>query len=143
MGELPGLKVVQSSIDGYGVIAVRNFAAGEVVAEVDGILLHEDEDFDDTYALILDEEWFFDMLDQTRWVNHSCDPNCEIEGEYAGPEDSWACITAIRPIRAGEEITYDYGFPAELAEPCRCGASNCRGYIVDPEELPRLARTRA
>lgn len=143
MPGLPGLKVIQSSIDGYGVIAERDFAEGEVLAEVDGILRHEDQEFDDTYSLLLEKGWLLDMVDQNRWINHSCDPNCEVEAEYEGPEDSWACITAIRPIRAGEEITYDYCFSAELAEPCRCGASICRGYIVDPDELSRVAKTRS
>ena len=44
---------------------------------------------------------------------------------------------ALRDIPVGEEITYDYGFAAEVAEPCACGAGGCRGLIVDdsPENL--------
>jgi uncharacterized protein len=136
MPPLPGLRVVRSSIHGYGVIATRDIAPGEVIAIVDGVLWHADDDLDDTYSLWLGDDWFYDMLDQTRWVNHSCDPNGEVE---AGVEDGgWARIVAIRPIRAGDEITYDYGFTADIAEPCRCGAGACRGYIIDPEELPLL-----
>jgi uncharacterized protein len=78
------------------------------------------------------------MVDQTRWINHSCDPNAEVE---AGLEDGgWARIVAIRPIAAGDELTYDYGFTADVAEPCACGARHCRGFIVDAEELPRLLK---
>jgi hypothetical protein len=138
MGALNGLRVVRSSIHGYGVVAARDFGAGEVLAEVDGALWHSDEDLDDCYSLWLGDDWFLDMLDQTRWINHSCDPNGEVE---AGIEDGgWARIVALRPIRAGEEITYDYGFTADIAEPCSCGARACRGYIVDVDELPLLAQ---
>ena len=39
-----------------------------------------------------------------------------------------------------EEITYDYAFVADVAEPCRCGAAACRGVIVDddPDNLALL-----
>ena len=45
---------------------------------------------------------------------------------------------ALRDIPPGEELTYDYAFGAEVAEPCHCGAGNCRGVIVDPDELDQL-----
>jgi SET domain-containing protein len=145
MPPIAGLRVVNSGIHGYGVIAERDFAPGEVVAAVDGLPWNAElEDRDDRYSLWLDDEWYFDMLDQTRWINHSCAPNCEIEGDIR-PDGSnpWAHVVALRPIRAGEEITYDYGFSAELAEPCSCGAPTCRRWIVDEDELPRLLEMQA
>src|SRR5262249_28183660 len=72
MAALPGLRVVRSSIHGYGVVATRDFAVGEVLAVVDGVLWHADEELDDRYSLWLGDDWFLDMLDQTRWINHSC-----------------------------------------------------------------------
>jgi len=139
MPPLPGLRVVRSSIHGYGVVATRDFASGELVAEVDGVLWREAQGCDDTYSLWLAEGVYFDMVDQTRWINHSCEPNSQIEGEAEG-DTAWARIVAIRPIRAGEEITYDYAFPAELAEPCGCGAPSCRKFIVAAEEIAELGR---
>ena len=144
MPQLPGLKVVHSAIHGYGVVATRDFAPGEVIAWVDGVLYREKEIPDDTYALWVDEGWYLDMVDQTRWINHSCDPNGEIEAELDGEGGAWARIVAIRPIVAGQEITYDYAFPAEFAERCSCGAPGCRSWIVDVDDLGRLsARIRA
>ncbi len=72
-----------------------------------------------------------------RFANHSCDPNCEtdcIRGRI------W--ITALREIKKGEEITYDYGYDLchFLDHPCRCGAGNCPGYIVRQDQWPKLAR---
>jgi hypothetical protein len=47
---------------------------------------------------------------------------------------------ARREIAIGEEITYDYAFVADVAEPCCCGTPICRGVIVDddPANLARL-----
>ena len=138
MPKLAGLRVVQSGIHGYGVVATGGFAAGDVLAEIDGVLWNSaDEDRDDTYSLWMGGDWLLDMVDQTRFINHSCEPNAEIEGEIVDG-GFWARVVALRPIRAGEEITYDYGFEADIAEPCHCGAPSCRGFIVDAEELPKL-----
>jgi hypothetical protein len=143
---LDGLRVVQSSIHGYGVLAARSFRAGEVVCFGDGVLYDADDDFDDTYALVLDgkhgEQVLWDLVDQTRWFNHSCDPNTEVLSRWDGDGDRViAWWVAARDIAPGEEITYDYAFTAEVAEPCACGAANCRGVIVDPDpnEVGRLA----
>lgn len=72
-----------------------------------------------------------------RFVNHSCAPNCRtdvVRGRI------W--IVARRDIAAGEELSYDYGFP--LAEwrhhPCRCGAPRCAGFIVGNDQRWRLRR---
>lgn len=109
-----------------------------MVAEVEGILYREEDLGDDTYCLWVEEGSYFDMVDQTRWINHSCDANAEIEAELDGKGGAWAKVIAYRAIRAGEEITYDYGFPEELAERCLCGTANCAGWIVDRDELPQL-----
>jgi uncharacterized protein len=68
-----------------------------------------------------------------RWINHSCDPNCE-----AIEEDDCIFIYATRNIQAGEELLYDYAM--EIDEPvtkaskekfaCHCRASNCRGTML-------------
>lgn len=134
MPRIPGLKVVRSSIDGYGVIAERPFADGELIAEVDGVAWRLGEDVDDRYSLKITDEVFFDMVDQTRWINHCCDPNADVEAGLDEKGHPWARIVAIRDIAQGEEIAYDYAFPAELAEPCRCGSPDCRGQIIEADE---------
>jgi hypothetical protein len=136
MPRISGLKVIRSPIDGYGVVATRPFAAGELVADVDGVAWRDGDGVDDRYSLFIDEGLYFDMVDQTRWINHSCDPNAGLDVGVR-PEDGavWARILARRPIAVGEEISYDYAFPAHLAEPCRCGSPRCRGQIIDEDEL--------
>jgi hypothetical protein len=143
---------VKSSIHGYGGVATRSYKAGDIVCFGDGVLYRPDDDFDDTYSLILQPEdthghgvLFWDLVDQTRWFNHSCEPNTEVLGDYDPARGATIGVrawwVALRDIAAGEEITYDYGFAAEVAEPCGCGSAACRGVIVedDADELAKLA----
>ena len=134
------LRVVRSVIDGYGVVATRPFAAGELIADVDGVAWRDGDGVDDRYSLWIDDGLYFDMVDQTRWINHSCDPNAGLEMGVSEAGAVWAKIVARRAISIGDEISYDYAFPAPLAEPCRCGSPRCRGMIIDEDEMPaRLA----
>jgi uncharacterized protein len=74
-----------------------------------------------------------------RHVNHSCDPNADsdvIRGKI------W--IIAIKDIKAGEEITYNYGYDfieEEYTEhPCRCGTKRCVGFILHKDVWPQLRK---
>lgn len=146
MPPLHGLRVVLSKIHGYGVVAMRPFAKGEIICFGDGVLYQEDDEFDDEYALILhnpdgDElpPVYYDLADQTRWINHSCHPNSEIDSEWdpaAQIMTTW--WVAVRDIKLGEEIAYDYAFSAHLAVPCNCHTEACRGLIVDEDELDEV-----
>jgi SET domain-containing protein len=68
-----------------------------------------------------------------RFINHSCDPNCE-----AVEEDDRIFIEALRDIERGEELVYDYAYEREgrmrpewkRLYACRCGAKKCRGMIL-------------
>jgi SET domain len=143
-----GLKVIRSNIHGYGVIATRSFAKGERLLVGEGIVYDEDADFDDTYALVFDGDImqpptdasvFYDLVCQARWINHSCDPNTQVDSSWdhalAHPVAWW---TAQRDIAVGEELTYDYAFAPEVAEPCGCGAALCRGVIVDADCVDQI-----
>ncbi len=135
---LTNIRVFRSPVHGYGVIAKENIDAGEVIADVEGVLRLGNDLGDDTYCLWIDDDHYFDMVDQTRWINHSCDPNALVEAELDGKGGAWARIIALRPIRAGEEIAYHYAFAPHLAEPCACGTQECMGWIVDPDGIPEL-----
>ena len=72
-----------------------------------------------------------------KWINHSCDPNCEtdiIKGHV------W--IIAIKDIKKREEITYDYGYDLDNYKdhPCRCDSKNCLGYIVSEDHKSKLKK---
>lgn len=74
------------------------------------------------------------------FINHSCDPNCETD-----EIDDRVWIIAIRDIKAGEELTYDYmlydGAEDDPA-PCYCSSKNCRGTMYSPEEIRRQKRQK-
>jgi SET domain-containing protein len=131
MPPLTGLQVVRSRIHGYGVVSTRPFAAGEVIADVDGVALRLEDVVDDEYCLWVTDELYFDMVDQTRWINHSCSPNAEVQTDVDDQGTVSARIVALREIAPGEEISYDYEFSVEHAIPCHCASPQCRGMIID------------
>ncbi|CAL1543821.1 unnamed protein product, partial [Lymnaea stagnalis] len=65
----------------------------------------------------------------SRFINHSCDPNCETQKWTVNGELRVGFFTR-KEIKKGEELTFDYQFE-HYGEPqkCYCGADNCRGYI--------------
>lgn len=86
------------------------------------------------YCLHLDGGLVIDghrMGGDGRFVNHSCQPNCEMQKWSVNGQFRMA-LFALRDIEPGEELTYDYNFslfnPAEGQE-CKCGSENCRGVI--------------
>jgi SET domain-containing protein len=60
-------------------------------------------------------------------------------------------IETLRPLRAGEELTYDYGIVLEerltprlkAIWACRCGAPRCTGTLLKPKRKPAAARKQA
>ena len=70
-----------------------------------------------------------------KYINHSCDPNCETD-----IIKSHIWILALRDIKKGEELGYNYGYDLDDFEdhPCKCGSKNCVGYIVDEDHWPKL-----
>jgi hypothetical protein len=59
------------------------------------------------------------------YINHSCEPNTYLRRAHRRVE-----FYSLRRLRAGEELTCDYGETHHDGKlPCRCGAPNCRGYI--------------
>lgn len=140
----PRFVVRRSSIHGKGVFARQLIKKGETVIRYRGVLVSEaeaDRTYPDddakpahTFLFLLSSGMVIDgnhAGNSGRWINHSCDPNCETEED----EDGRVFITALRNIRAGEELTYDYNLV--LDEPltgalreryrCLCGTDECRG----------------
>ncbi|HET6613356.1 MAG TPA: SET domain-containing protein-lysine N-methyltransferase [Kofleriaceae bacterium] len=150
MPPISGLKVIRSPIHGYGVITLRPVTEGDIIVYGDGFLYRESDDFDDEYSLILPPyednadgsegaPMYLDLTDQTRWINHSCDPNTEVDtGWNKKTKTASAWWVALRDIAAGEELFYDYAFSAHLAMPCNCKSDRCRGVIVDEDEIDEV-----
>ena len=143
------IQVRRSGVHGKGVFAVQDIAEGENVIEYVGEVItwqeaqdrhpHDPSDPNHTFYFHVDEDRVIDALyggNSSRWINHSCDPNCE-----ADEEGGRVFIKALRNIRAGEELNYDYGLiidepytqKLKAEYPCWCGAKRCRGTLLAPK----------
>ena len=145
-----------SPIHGNGVFATADIAKGERVIRYKGALRSHDEvdeeygDIDEdghTFLFTLNDDYVIDAnvkANIARWINHSCDPNCEAvveEDDKGRPHKDKVFIEAIRDIKAGEELTYNYGIVLEERHTpklkklwgCRCGAPNCTGTMLQPK----------
>ena len=130
------LRVAETHV-GRGVFARRLLRTGLILAEVGGQIL-DDHPEDSSYVMELPSGRLLDPAAPLRFVNHSCDPNCELfywEEDDREIQEDRLWLQTIRPIAAGEELSIDYAWPADAAIPCRCRTPNCRGWIVDPAEL--------
>ena len=140
-------KVKKSNIDKRGLYASKNIKTGEKIIEYVGKLISKKEaqqnsKFDnnkDIYLFNINEKWDLDgdwSYNTARLINHSCKPNCEVDGEGL---KLW--ISSLTEIKKGEELTYDYGFgyDADYKQfPCKCRSENCCGYIVREESRWRI-----
>ncbi len=144
------IQVRRSGVHGKGVFALQDIAEGETIIEYVGEIIswdeaqdrhpHDPSDPNHTFYFHVDEDRVIDALyggNSSRWINHSCDPNCE-----ADEEGGRVFIKALRNIQAGEELNYDYGLiidepytkKLKAEYPCWCGAKSCRGTLLAPKD---------
>jgi len=128
---------------GKGLFARRQFRKGQTIGEAVGKLI-ESEDYDSRHCVEISDNMVLEPAAPFRYLNHSCEPNCELfswEPDEDGDESHRVFVQAMRTIRAGEELTIDYAWQADAAIPCLCSATNCRGWIVDINELHKVRRS--
>ena len=142
-------KIKKSNIDKKGLCASKDIKEGTKIINYIGKIIskketEENTKFDnekDIYLFNLNSRYDLDgdfKFNTARLINHSCDPNCEVEGVGL---KLW--ISAIKNIKKGEELTYDYGFSYDKDYkqfPCKCGKQNCAGYIVRSGSRWRIKR---
>jgi SET domain-containing protein len=124
-----------SAIHGTGVFARADISAEARVIEYIGERISKDESLrrrqvDNFFIFIVTDEFDIDGVvdwNPARFINHSCEPNCE-----ARQEDERIWIIALRDIRSGEELTFNYGYDLQDYEehPCHCGAPGCVGFMI-------------
>lgn len=139
-----------SGIHGRGGFARSDIPAETPVIEYIGERITKEESLrrceaDNPFIFSLDDNSDLDGgvdWNPARFLNHSCSPNCEAQTEE-GDDHIW--IVALRDIKAGEELTFNYNYDLEdyKSHPCRCGAANCVGYMVAEEFFDHVRRASA
>ena len=151
------IRVRRSRLHGRGVFALRRIRKGTRIIEYLGDrVTHHEADRRYSHKPVEDNHTFLFIVDRStvidggasgndaRYINHSCDPNCE-----SLIEDRRVFIEAIRTIQPGDELTYDYQIGRDKEDPpnvdeiyaCRCGAGSCRGSMLWPPR--RKSRPKA
>jgi len=117
----------KSALHGDGVFAVEAIRKGTRIIDYDGELIrsHDSDQREDEYyargeiwVFRVNRAWSRDANvggNVARFINHACEPNC-----YFEVTDKTIWIRALRDIKRGEELTYDYKTTGERRIPCRC-----------------------
>jgi hypothetical protein len=136
-----GVRVAGSSI-GRGVFALQSFGPHETIGRMTGRTFC-DPDYGSDYCVDLGDDLSLEPAAPFRYLNHSCQPNCVLINVRAWnarrrtmERQIW--VQSLQPIALGDELTIDYGWPAEAAIPCTCGSRRCRGWIVAKNQRDRL-----
>lgn len=133
------IQIVKSSIEGKGIVSTVNLKRGDFVGYIKGPIKHKiNKGAKDSEAnpdwVGFKENYWIDPLPPFKYINHSCEPNCGITGTKT--------VCAIKSIKAGEELTFDYSTSEidtswELDYTCKCGSRSCRKKIHSIQSLNR------
>ena len=133
---------IQETPVGKGVFAERSYPVGAVIGEITGDVIRYSDGSD--YSFEIDEETQLEPYPPFRYLNHSCEPNCEFDWieDPICDDELVLFVIALRDVHSGEELTIDYNWPVSCAIPCRCGSRTCRGWIVSRDEVDSLDSLR-
>jgi SET domain-containing protein len=118
---------IKRSNTGLGLFALIPIPKGKRIIEYTGPLISNEvvEISYGKYFFGVNTKWSIDGSPRNniaRYINHSCRPNCEalVSGRRV-----W--IWSKKNIRAGEEITYDYGkeYFEDVIKPIGCKCEKC------------------
>ena len=134
------LLVRQSPVHGTGLFATRQISEGERLIEYQGKRIEwkamEDTGSGHTFLMGLSDGRVIDggiRGSRARYLNHSCDPNCEIY-----ETDGRVFVYSRRAVGAGEELTLDYQLQVDgritasvrRRYACRCESPKCRKTML-------------
>lgn len=103
-----------------------------------------------TFLFTLNDRWIIDGNvdgNDARWFNHSCVPNCipYLHEHRSDHSKDRVVIETLRDVKAGEELSYDYGICFDVRHTvrlkkiwaCRCGSPTCSGTMLKPKSHVR------
>lgn len=142
---------------GFGCKATGDILDGSLIIEYIGEVINDEEmetrmrnqreftpNDHDFYIMQLDNGLYVDGKhkgNDSRFINHSCDPNCELERWVVNGKMRIG-IFAIRDIVKGEPLSYDYQFDTKevAAFKCYCGTALCRGSMAPRDKSQRTVK---
>ncbi|OGM15356.1 hypothetical protein A2V56_03235 [Candidatus Woesebacteria bacterium RBG_19FT_COMBO_42_9] len=134
-----------SKIQGKGVYALENIKKGEIVLEINDSHAVKDPSKLTKYQHEYECDYLADgkivlMQPPERHINHSCDSST-----YVKTIEGKRKVFAMKDIKKGDEITYDYSINGynDGTFDCHCGSKNCRGvYQGNFFKLPKDLQIR-
>lgn len=135
------LEVKDTEKYGKGIFATKDIAAGDTLIVMGGYIIDIEaennlDEFQIDKPIEISDEFSFcpqqpsdmDLMPQ-HYVNHSCEPNTGFKGSNF--------MVAMRDIKAGEEILYDYAMIIAsnpdsenyFEMECTCGTTSCRKVV--------------
>ena len=137
------LEVRQSVIHGTGGYARKDISSGTRIIEYVGERIDKIEsakrcEAENAYIFTIDDDCDLDgnvAWNPAKFINHSCAPNCEAEWD-----EGRIFINAIRDLKQGEELTFNYGFDLEEYHEhiCQCRTPDCVGFMVAEEHFDHV-----
>ncbi|KAJ0599238.1 putative [histone H3]-lysine(4) N-trimethyltransferase transcription regulator SET family [Helianthus annuus] len=146
------IKIVSTKHCGWGVEAAESIKKGEFIIEYVGEVISDAlceqrlwdmkyKGLKNFYMCEIRKDFTIDATfkgNASRFLNHSCGPNCNLE-KWDVDGETRVGVFAARAIEAGEPLTYDYRFVQFGPEvKCQCGASCCQGYLGSKKKTPKL-----
>ncbi|HEX9253742.1 MAG TPA: SET domain-containing protein-lysine N-methyltransferase [Ignavibacteriaceae bacterium] len=126
------LIVRDSSVHGLGLFSAVEHKEGQIITIINGDLINADEcvrreEEGNVYIFYKNEDEYIDASNhsQLRYLNHSCDYNCDIDED----ENGNLILFAVTDIQPGEELTIDYGYE-EIYNYCSCNDCENKSEIV-------------
>ncbi|XP_053674364.1 nuclear receptor binding SET domain protein [Anopheles nili] len=150
----PALEVRYFVDKGFGLVALDDLQSGQFIIEYIGEVINSQE-FDRRIKAMQsskEENFYFFTVEPdmtidagpkgnvARFINHSCEPNCETQKWTIG-ELRVIGLFAIKDIKAGEELTFNYNLESlgNSKRICLCGSVKCSGYIGEKYRPPKEA----
>lgn len=118
---LEKIRISSTKTRGFGAFAWEPIAKGLSIGEYVGQILprggHEvksdyqttiaiGKDVEDDHTAYVDSAYTGSVV---RFLNHSCEPNCQLFEGRVGVKYRLAFVETLREILSGEELTIDYG----------------------------------
>lgn len=123
-----GEKIFKSEGDRRSEKRIKKYLNSEITGSVYIFELNKRYDIDGSFS-----------YNKARYINHSCDPNCEVE-----IFDNQIWIVASRSIKEDEELSYDYGYEFDKSDfrdhICKCGSNKCIGFIISSDHWSKYIK---